>query len=402
VAELEFPRVENPTLSIVMLTRDDFEWAPRALHACLEHTDPCYELIVVDNRSTDGTREYLTNSVQGITLHANDRNYGFGVSNNLGASQARGRYLLFLNSDVLVQPGWLPPLLRRLDGDETIAAVGPRLLNLDGSLQLAAALLSRAGATVSYGEGDDPDRPEYTFPRDVDYCSGACLLVRRSAFNDVGGFDPVFGLIYFEDADLCLSLWQLGCRTVYEPASTVTHVGGRGNTPPPEVLQLAQRNRSLFERRWRALLAQYPFSPLPSRRRVLAARDTRSSDRVLVLNHARCADLFARTFPSARITLAGAREDDVCSSIEHVDDADDVLRDRRFHYDAVVGTASTLQSRGAVIEQTQPQAALVRTEDLVDGSGQPDRRRLIQLAAAAGVAASPLGKTSLLPKGLLG
>jgi GT2 family glycosyltransferase len=402
VAELEFPRVEHPTLSIVMLTRNDLEWAPRALHACLENTDPCYELIVVDNGSTDGTNEYLANSVQGITLLANDRNYFVGVSNNLGASYACGRYLLFLNSDVLVQPGWLSPLLARLDRDETIAAAGPRLLNLDGSLQLAGALLSRAGATVSYGEGDDPDHSEYTFPRDVDYCSGACLLVRRSAFNDVGGFDPMFGLIYFEDADLCLSLWQLGCRTVYEPASTVTHVGGRGTSPPPEVLQLAQRNRSLFERRWRALLAQYPFSPLPSRRRVLAARDTRSSDRVLVFNHACCADLFARTFPSARITLAGPHKDEICCAVERVDDAEGLLRDRRFHYDAVVAEASTLRSHGAVIEQTQPQATLVRTEDLVDGRGQPDRRRLIQLATSAGVAPSLLGKTSLLPKGLLG
>jgi O-antigen biosynthesis protein len=402
VAELEFPRVERPTLSIVMLTRNDLEWAPRALRACLEHTDPCYELIVVDNGSADGTKEYLTGSVEGIRLLANDRNHGFGVSNNLGASHACGRYLLFLNSDVLVRRGWLPPLLTRLDRDGTIAAVGPRLLNLDGSLQLAGALLSRAGATISYGAGDDPNRPEYTFPRDVDYCSGACLLVRRSAFDDVGGFDPVYGLIYFEDADLCLSLWQIGFRTVYEPASTVTHVGGRGTSPPLEVLQLAQRNRSLFERRWRALLARYPFSPLASRRHVLAARDIRSSDRVLVLNHARCADLFARAFPSARITLAGAREDDVCRSIEHVDDAEDVLRDRRFNYDAVAGTASTLRSNGATIEQSQPQAALIRVEDLLNGSGEPDPRRLTRVAQSAGVAPSSLRKLCSLPKGLLG
>ena len=84
--ELGFPRVERPTLSIVMLTRDDLEWAPRVLAACLQHTKPCYELIVVDNDSKDGTKEFLTDSVAGITLLTNDRNYGFGVSNNLGAS----------------------------------------------------------------------------------------------------------------------------------------------------------------------------------------------------------------------------------------------------------------------------------------------------------------------------
>jgi O-antigen biosynthesis protein len=402
VAELEFPSVEQPTLSIVMLTRNDLEWAPQALHACLEHTDPCYELIVVDNGSADGTREYLTDSVQGIRLLANDRNHGFGVSNNLGASHACGRYLLFLNSDVLVRRGWLPPLITRLDRDGTIAAVGPRLLNLDRSLQLAGPLLSRAGATVSYGAGDDPDRTEYTFPRDVDYCSGACMMVRRSAFNDVGGFDPVFGLAYFEDADLCLSLWQIGFRTVYEPASTVTHVGGRGATPPPDVLLLAQRNRSIFERRWRGLLARYPLAPLASGRRVLAARDSRSSDRLLVLGDARCADVLARTFPSARITLTAGTGDGICRSIEHVDDAEDVLRDRRFHYDAIVARSSTLRSHDPVIEQAQPQATLIRIEDLVDGAREPDQRPFIQVAASAGVSPSPPGMTGPLPKDLLG
>src|SRR5436190_12583959 len=143
------------------------------------------------------------------------------------------------------QPGWLPPLLAILEADETVAGAGPRLLNPDGSLQLAGALLTRAGATVSYGAGDDPDRPEYGFRRDVDYLAGAALLIRRSRFADVGGFDPVFGDAYFEDADLCLALHQLGDRVVYEPASTVVHVGAAGAQPSPSLLQLALRNRSL-------------------------------------------------------------------------------------------------------------------------------------------------------------
>ena len=265
-----------------MLTRNDLEWAPRALQACLENTDPCYELILLDNGSTDGTAQFLTDAVDGATVVLNDRNHGFGVSNNLGASRARGRYLLFLNSDVLVHAGWLPPLLDRVQGDKTIAAVGPRQLNLDGSLELAGALLSRAGATLSYGHGDDPDRPEYVFARDTDYCSGACLLVRRSSFNAVGGFDPAFGLIYFEDADLCLRLWERGERVVYEPASTVTHVGGGGSGPGPDVQLLALRNRSLFERRWRTLLASYPLAPLamPAAARGSSSSKTRRAPRL--------------------------------------------------------------------------------------------------------------------------
>src|SRR5919201_3085888 len=111
--ELAFPAVARPLVSMVMLTRNDLHCVPQALEACLEHTDPVYELIVVDNASTDGTRAFLE-SVAGITLVANDSNYGFGVSNNLGAARAVGRYLLFLNSDVNVRGDWLPPLLARL------------------------------------------------------------------------------------------------------------------------------------------------------------------------------------------------------------------------------------------------------------------------------------------------
>ena len=358
MTELAFPRVERPILSIVMLTRNDLESAPRALGALLEHTGPWYELIVVDNGSSDGTKAFLTDSVTGVTLLLNERNHGFGVSSNLGATHAIGRYLLFLNSDVLVHPGWLSPLLKRLE-DDTIAAVGPRILNLDGSLQLAGALLTRAGATVTYGEGDDPDLSEYMFTRDVDYCSGACLAIRRTAFDDVGGFDPMFGLIYFEDADLCLSLWQSGLRTVYEPTSTVTHVGGGGSSPAQEVLLLAERNRWLFERRWRALLARYPPAPLASRRARFAARDLRSLNRVLVVGDTQCAEAFADAVPSARITLAAATSGR--DTVELVDEVESVLRERRFHFDALVATPRMFESLKGLIAETQPQASLLRT-----------------------------------------
>jgi GT2 family glycosyltransferase len=391
MAELEFPRVDRPIVSIVMVTRNDIDWAPRALRACLEHTEPCYELIVVDNGSKDGTPEFLTSRLAGAKVLVTGRNRGFGVGNNLGAGYAVGKFLLFLNSDALVHPGWLLPLLTRTEEDETVAAVGPRLLNLDGSLQSAGALLSRAGATLAYGKGDDPNLPEYGFSRAVDYSSGACLLLRRSTFNEVGGFDPAFGLAYFEDADLCLTLWQHGHRVVYEPRSSVTHVGGGGSTPTRAVLQLAVRNRSLFERRWRALLASYPLTPLTSKRRILAARDARCSERVLVLGHQLSAETVASTFLSARVTVAGLERDGRtlwAQGIEVLGDAEEVFRERRFHYDAVIGDASTLESLDELLTQTQPQAARIRVEDFVADGGIPKAQRLIKVVAPAGIAES--------------
>jgi hypothetical protein len=132
-------------------------------------------------------------------------------------------------------------------------------------------LLSRSGSVACYGEGDSPEQREYRLARVVDFLAGACLLVRRRAFDEVGGFDPAYGLGYFEDADLCLTLTASGYRCVYEPASRVTHLRGR---PGEAMLGLAVRNRALFERRWRGVLASRPLSPLrASRRRTLGARD---------------------------------------------------------------------------------------------------------------------------------
>jgi GT2 family glycosyltransferase len=361
VTDLELPKVERPTVSIVIVTRNRLDWLTRAIAACLEHTERCYELIVVDGGSTHGTREFLAEEVSGISVLPHDGNLGYAIGGNLGASHAIGRYLVFLNDDTLVHAGWLPPLLARFEQDEDVGAVGPRILNLDGSLQLAGALLTRAGATVAYGQQDDPERPEYTFTRDVDYVSGACLAVRRSAFERVGGFDPAYGLVYFEDTDFCLRLREIGLRTIYEPMSTVTHVGGGGSEPDPAIVLLALRNRSIFERRWRSLLARYPLAPPSSRRSLLAARDVRASARVLVIGDATCAERLAEAFPSARITLVGA--DAARDAVELAEDPESVLRERRFHFEAVVAAAPTFDRLGELIAETQPQATLLQPDD---------------------------------------
>jgi len=391
VSELEFPRVEHPLVSIVIATYNDVRWIGRALQACLDNTDPCYELIVVDNGSTDGTAEFLSAKTLGARVIFNERNYGFGVSSNIGAAHASGRHLFFLNADAFVHPGWLPPLLATLDADGGVAAVGPRLLNLDGSLQLAGALLTRAGATVVYGDGDDPGRLQYSFVRDVDYIAGTCLLVRRSAFNEAGGFDPAFGLIYFEDADLCLALWERGHRIVYEPGSSLTHVGGGGREPGERVLELALRNRALFEQRWRAQLANYPPAPLSGQRRLIAARDIPSSDRVLVLGQPGCAQAVARASTSARVTLAHVGEDswDPHRGIELAYDTESLLRKRRFHYDVVIGESATLERHAELLMHTQPQAIQIQTDQLCDERGELDTRRLLDAAISAGIAPMP-------------
>ncbi|HYU32884.1 MAG TPA: glycosyltransferase family 2 protein [Thermoanaerobaculia bacterium] len=372
MSPLRFPAVARPEVSVVMVAYGGLAWTGRALQALLDHTGPVFELIVVDNPAGDGTAELLAREAEGATLLLNRTNVGFSAACNQGAAHARGRHLAFLNNDLFVHAGWLPPLLGALES-EGVGAAGPRFLNLDGSLQEAGALLSRSGVPLDYGSGDEPGRPAYRFPRTVDYLAGACLLVRRSAFCAVGGFDAVFGLGYYEDADLCLRLAAAGYRTVYEPRSVVTHVRG-GSGAAGSLQTLVLRNQSLFEERWRPLLASRPLPPLAGNpRRMLAARDAPAEARFLVLSPENpgpgspasvLIDRLRSEHPRAQITLAAVGEAGGGPEAERLlglgvevevraEGWSPWLLARRFHYDAVYGSVPALDG---LVCRTQPQA----------------------------------------------
>ncbi len=385
MSPFRFPAVPRPEVSVVMVAYGGLAWTERALGALLDHTDPVYELIVVDNPAAgEGTAELLAREVEGAVLLLNATNVGFSAACNQGAAHARGRYLAFLNNDLFVHPGWLPPLLAALDSHPSVGAGGPCFLNLDGSLQEAGALLSRSGVPLEYGCGDDPERPVHRFPRTVDYLAGACLLVRRSAFCEVGGFDAAFGLGYYEDSDLCLRLAAAGWRTLYEPRSVVTHVrGGSGATGGLQSLVL--RNQALFEERWRHLLAARPLPPLAGNpRRILAARDAPTTARFLVLSQGfpgpesatwTFLEELRREHPSAQVTLAAVDEPgerpeatlllDLGIEVEvRLDGWSSWFAERRFHYDTVFGAVPACAEP---VRRTQPQAVLALPPHAQDG-----------------------------------
>jgi GT2 family glycosyltransferase len=281
--QLTVPPAQAPEASVVLVLHNAWEWSARAMRALVDNTDAgSYELIVVDNASQDGTAAGL-DRLDGAVILRNAANAGFGIACNQGAVAARGRHLVLLNSDALVHPGWLPALLDVADSDARVGAVGARLLNLDGTLQEAGTIVWGDGLVNNYGDGDDPARPEYGFVRDVDYVSAACLLVRRSAFVDAGGFDPVYAPAYLEDVDLCFGLRAAGMRVVYQPFATATHVrwasGERSETQ-----RLVQRNLPVFRERWAAELRRRPHYPgVDDRRIFLEARDAQCTERVLVV-----------------------------------------------------------------------------------------------------------------------
>jgi len=183
---IRFPEVARPDVTVVMLTFNRWDLTKEALRLLAEVTEPRYEVVVVDNASTDGTLDEL-DRVEGARILRNPRNLGFGPANNQGAAMASGRYLLLLNSDAWVRPGWLEPLIDVADADPAVAAVAPKLVYPDGRLQEAGSIIWRDGRVRQYGDGDRSNRPEYNFRRTVDYASAvdAVVGVMRGAPHDL-------------------------------------------------------------------------------------------------------------------------------------------------------------------------------------------------------------------------
>ncbi len=183
-----------------------------------------WEVVVVDNGSADGTLEHLRGLTPPFRFVRSDENLGFARGCNLGARAARGDLLLFLNNDTLPQPGWLAPLVRELRSDPGAGIAGAKLLYPNGRIQHAGIAFSR-DSRIPYHvyPGFDSHWPAANHRRELRAVTGACLLVRRDAFEAAGGFDEGYrnGL---EDIDLCLSVRARGGRIVYQPASVVVHL----------------------------------------------------------------------------------------------------------------------------------------------------------------------------------
>jgi glycosyltransferase involved in cell wall biosynthesis len=298
---------------------------------------------------------------------------------------AKAPLLCFLNSDAVVLEGWLPPLLARLR-DPSIGAVVPCLLNPDGTLQEAGSCLKGDGFTFAYGSGDDPKRPPYRFARDVDYGSAACLIVRRSSFEAVGGFDPIFDPAYFEDLDLCLALGERGARTVYEPNSRVVHLRHGSGSSETAQAQM-QDNRTHLRRRWPDVHLGRPASVGPDLQEgsAITCRDAGTPYRVLFVDDRvpfhdrgsgdpRAAHLvteLARLWPRARITYLAVHPQEAERYVDQlwaegievvwgVPDWERWLEGRQFHYSVVVVSRHhNFKRLDAALRRTQPQALRV-------------------------------------------
>lgn len=228
-------------LSICILTHHQPELLPRCVEhslAEIERAGLWGEVIIIDNASFDGSPQEAAARFRGVRVLRNEENLGFSAANNKAIRISTGRHVLILNDDAILEKDSLRLMIERLESDPRIAAVGPKLLNPDGSLQRGftnrsfphlRGVLAQILLLEEYLERRSWTR-KLTMSRDQDlggdteHLAGACLLVRRAALDSVGAFDEAFHY-WFEDTDLCHRLKEAGWRLVYVPQAHVTHYG---------------------------------------------------------------------------------------------------------------------------------------------------------------------------------
>jgi len=350
-------------VSLVVVVYGGYQLARRTLVALGSAADVEHEVIVVDNASPDGAGIRLQEETDGARFIINDRNLGFGAAVNLGVLHARGRLVGLLNADIEPEAGFLSPMVGALAGDPLAAAVTPLYLTDGGRVVEAGVLVGADGRGYGHGVGLPSDHPGVAFRREVDFGSAAALVVRRDRFDQVGGLDPVFGVGYYEDADLCFALREAGFVTLYEPGSRVRHVE-HGAFDRATRLDQSERNRTVFTARYpaqlrgRPLMRRPPFDPHAD----LVVRDWWAPQRLLVIDPDGALDRFAsavqRLWPRARVTVVGAAPGHGDPRVER-DPGGSPRRwfeHRRFHYGAIVAGSSAAGRYQTVLARTQPQA----------------------------------------------
>jgi len=283
---LTFNDENAPLVSIIIPVYNQFNYTYNCLKSILENTGSKikYEIIIADDCSDDLTKDIKT-AVSNINVVITPENYGFLKNCNYAAKQAKGKYILFLNNDTQVQENWLLPLTELIEKDEKIGAVGSKLIYANGMLQEAGGIFWNDASAWNYGRMGDPALPEYNYVKEVDYISGAALMVKKEIWDKLNGFDEHFAPAYCEDSDLCFAVRKMGYKVMYQSASVVVHFEGITNgteiTEGQKQYQIVNQNK--FNKKWNKALQKENF---PNGKDVFHARDrSRNKKTLLMIDH---------------------------------------------------------------------------------------------------------------------
>lgn len=279
---LSFPHFDERDVTIIIPVYNQCDYTFRCLESILLNTPAPYEVIVVDNASDNNTARML-DAMKGIRVIHNKENMGFVAACNQGAGAGKGKNYLFLNNDTEVTAGWLEAMSRPFE-DKKAGIVGAKLIYPDGRLQEAGNIIWQDGTGWNYGKGDDPALPQYSYMKEVDYCSAACLLVRKDLWEELGGFDTKYAPGYYEDSDICFAARQQSYKVIYQPEACVIHWEGvsAGKDINKGYKRYQQINLGKFREKWQEVLQKDHFKGPED---LYPARERGFQKRVLVVDH---------------------------------------------------------------------------------------------------------------------
>lgn len=243
----------QPGVSVIIPAFNQFQLTYQCLMSLVLSGDRSnIEYLVVDDASSDATA-LIESRVRNLRVVRNESNLGFLHSCNKAAALASGQYIVFLNNDTEVERCWIDQMLSVFNEFDCVGAVGAKLVYPDGTLQDAGGIVWESGQPWNVGHGSHRDDPEYNYVREVDYLTGAALMVCRKAWEQVGGFSEQYTPAYYEDTDLAFKLREAGYRTLYCPRSVVVHYEGRshGTDTSQGVKQHQLVNADRFKSTWK-------------------------------------------------------------------------------------------------------------------------------------------------------
>tara|TARA_B100001758_G_C18388286_1_gene601397 strand:- start:422 stop:1444 length:1023 start_codon:yes stop_codon:yes gene_type:complete len=217
---------------VAIINWNGLVWLKKNLPAIQKFSNEA-KIIVIDNNSTDNSKNYIKNKFKNIELIEHNKNYGFSEGYNRALKKIKTKYVLLLNNDVLVSKNWIQPLLSFLEKNQDFSVVQPKILDLSKKTHFEYA--GAAGGFIDYngipfcrgriGDKIEKDMGQYNSSSAIFWASGACFLINREIFLKVGGFDQNFNM-HQEEIDLCWRIQGLGKKIGYCPKSTVFHYGG--------------------------------------------------------------------------------------------------------------------------------------------------------------------------------
>ena len=280
---LNVPKFKNPLVSIIIPVYNKFEYTYRCISSIIKSEENIsYEIIIANDNSDDETK-IIDKYIKNIIVINNQVKYNYLINCNRASKIAKGKYILFLNNDTKVLKDWLSSLVKLIQNDEKIGMVGSKFIYSNRKLQEAGGIVFNNGQCINYGNGDNPDYPQYNYVKEVDYISGASIMIKKDIWENLGGFDERFSPAYYEDTDFSFKLRSNGYKVLYQPKSVVLHYEGisNGKYLNTGIKKYQEINKIKFIEKWKNEL----INQQDTMNTFLAKDRVFNNNRILIIDH---------------------------------------------------------------------------------------------------------------------